>query len=90
MNDRITGQGDDSGRWLEPVAPAGWRIRPSANRHWWLYRSDRWVAEFGVLGTGEWWVCPTGEVLPWGTTFATAAAAIDAVVTWWMVTRPFD
>ncbi|HEV2089149.1 MAG TPA: hypothetical protein VGR21_12625, partial [Cryptosporangiaceae bacterium] len=58
-------------------------------RQWWVFRGDRVVAEVGVLGTGEWWVCPEGEALPWSVTYPSAQAAMDALITWWGHTHPF-
>lgn len=70
-----------------PTAPDGWHVRRQRERQWYLYHGERWVSELGVLTTGEWWVCPDGEVLPWGRTFTTSTEAIDAVVRWWRFTR---
>ncbi len=72
---------------LSALAPVGWTIRRHGKRRWWLYRDTRAVADFGVLYTGEWWVLPNSETLPWARTYHTAAEAVDALVAWWRVTR---
>jgi hypothetical protein len=66
-----------------------WWVRPEGRNRWWLFRADRWIAELGVLSTGEWWICPDGEVLPWAETYGSRGAAVRAVVTWWLHTHPF-
>jgi hypothetical protein len=48
------------------------------------------MAEVGVLGTGEWWVCPDGDTLPWAATFPTLREAVGALATWWTHTHPFE
>lgn len=72
----------------EPRPP--WSLRPEGRTHWMLVREDQGVAELGMLGTGEWWICPVGEGLPWAETYGSRGAAIRAVVVWWLHTHPFD
>ncbi len=43
----------------------------------------------GILFSGEWWVCPDDEALPWAQTYRSAALAVEGLVAWWQVTRPF-
>lgn len=71
------------------LAPPGWVIRRHAERQWWVFRDQRAVAQVGVMSTGEWWVCPDGDPLPWGTTYSSAAEAVEALVRWWAHTHPF-
>ncbi|GAA3387388.1 hypothetical protein GCM10020369_29670 [Cryptosporangium minutisporangium] len=47
------------------------------------------IAELGVLSTGEWWICPLGEALPWAETYGSRGAAVRAVLVWWLHTHPF-
>ncbi|HEV2088747.1 MAG TPA: hypothetical protein VGR21_10575 [Cryptosporangiaceae bacterium] len=78
-------------RELDDVALArGWFIRRHGDRRWRVYRHDQVIAELGVLYSGEWWVCPEDEALPWAQTYRSAAQAVEALVAWWQVTRPFD
>ena len=68
----------------------GWSLRRRSSRAWWVFRGDAWMAEVGVLGTGEWWVCPDGDTLPWAATFPTLREAVGALATWWTHTHPFE
>ncbi len=43
----------------------------------------------GILFSGEWWVCPDDEVLPWARTYRSAPEAVGGLVAWWQVTRPW-
>lgn len=67
----------------------GWSLHRRSARAWWAYRGGEWVAEVGVLATGEWWVCPDGEVLPWAATYPSLREAVAAVATWRAHTHPF-
>ncbi|MFI5953450.1 hypothetical protein [Cryptosporangium sp. NPDC051539] len=74
----------DSGP-AEPDSP--WRIRPHERNRWLLSREAEPIAVLGVLGTGEWWICPAGESLPWPETYWTREAAARAVMLWWRYRR---
>ena len=76
----------DDARFVIPV-PDGWSARRQGKRHWWVLEGRRYVAELDLLRTGEWWLCPDPDTLPWGQTFPTAHAAVDALFTWWKATR---
>ncbi len=73
----------------ELVLPRGWAVRRHSERRWWVYRHDQVIAELGVLFSGDWWVCPNDEGLPWARTHRSAAAAVEELVAWWQATRPF-
>lgn len=76
---------------LGRLAPPGWVVRRHAPRRWWVFRDQRFVAELGVLATGDqWWICPDGDPLPWARTHSTPQAAIEAFTTWWAATHPFE
>ncbi|HEV2087398.1 MAG TPA: hypothetical protein VGR21_03690 [Cryptosporangiaceae bacterium] len=60
--------------------PRGWSVSRRSERQWWVFRGPDFVSELGVLGTGEWWLCPQGEILPLAQSYPTAAAAIDALM----------
>jgi hypothetical protein len=70
--------------------PSPWRVRPLGRNRWLLVREGEPIAELGVLSTGEWWVCPIGEGLPWAETYASRGAASRAVMIWWLHTHPFE
>lgn len=72
------------------LAPPGWVIRRHSDRRWWVFRDQRWVAEFGVSASGEWWVCPDGEALPWATTYTNPAHAVSALTAWWHAIHSVD
>jgi hypothetical protein len=79
-----------------PEQPVGaerrspWWIRPEGRTRWLLLRKEEQIAELGMLGTGEWWICPVSEALPWAETYGSRGAAIRAIVTWWLHTHPFE
>jgi hypothetical protein len=68
---------------------ARWRIQPEGRNRWLLLREEEPIAELGRLGTGEWWVSPVADGLPWAETYASRPAASRAVVVWWLHTHPF-
>ena len=67
--------------------PVPWTLRPDGRNRWSLFRDERYVAELGMLMTGEWWACPAGEALPWPDTYASRGAVARTVVIWWIRTR---
>jgi hypothetical protein len=77
---------------LEAYAVAdwpGWRVSRRAERSWWVYRGERYVGEVGVIGTGEWWVRPDGDALPWAAMHGDIRKAVGALASWWQDTHPF-
>ena len=80
----------EQGRAGSAPAVSPWRLRPVGRNRWLLVREDVPIAELGVLGTAEWWVCPIGEALPWAETYGCRSAASRAVIVWWLHTHPFD
>ncbi|MFG1925646.1 hypothetical protein [Cryptosporangium sp. NPDC048952] len=70
-------------------AASPWRLWPLGRNRWLLLRAGDPIAELGVLGTTEWWVCPIGEALPWAETYGCRSAASRAVIVWWLHTHPF-
>lgn len=60
--------------------PRGWSVTRQGVRHWWIFYGSAFVSELGVVGTGEWRLCPDGEILPLAQSYTTASAAIDALV----------
>jgi hypothetical protein len=69
--------------------PSPWQLRPRPRTRWLLLREEVPIAELGVLSTGEWWICPVDEALPWAETYGSRGAATRAVLVWWLHTHPF-
>lgn len=64
--------------------PSGWMLQQRGPRHWWLSGPDGCqIATIIRADDTQWVVQMDHEPLPWGQTYPSTTAAVDAVVTWW-------